>query len=46
MRRITDVLAAIMSTIVDVITLPFRVLIRLLSPGRRRGTAPRRRGAA
>jgi hypothetical protein len=44
MRRIIDALATIMATIVNIITLPFRVLIRLLSPSRRR-TEPRRRRA-
>lgn len=47
MRRIIDALATIMATIVNVVTLPFRVLIRLLTPSRRRaGASPRRRGAA
>lgn len=45
MRRIMGALSAIMATVVNVLTLPFRVLIRLLSPSRRRET-PRRRGAA
>jgi hypothetical protein len=46
MRRIIDVLATIMATIVNVLTLPFRVLIRLLSPPRRRAaSSPRRRRA-
>jgi hypothetical protein len=46
MRRIIDALATIMATIVDIVTLPFRVLIRLLTPSRRRGAEPRRRRAA
>jgi hypothetical protein len=43
MRRIMDVLVTILATIVNVLTLPFRVLIRLLTPSRRRTAAPRRR---
>ncbi|WP_433327792.1 LPFR motif small protein [Spirillospora sp. CA-294931] len=35
MRRISAALQAIISTIINVITLPFRVLARLLSPRRR-----------
>lgn len=46
MRRIIDVLATIMATVVNVLTLPFRVLIRLLSPSRRRDPGPRRRRSA
>jgi hypothetical protein len=46
MRRIIDVLATIMATVVNVLTLPFRVLIRLLSPSRRRAAAPPRRRRA
>ena len=46
MRRIIDALATIMATIVDVVTLPFRVLIRLLSPSRRRAAAGLRRRRA
>jgi hypothetical protein len=42
MRRISAALQAIIGTIVNVITLPFRVLANLLSPSRRRT----RRGAA
>ncbi|MEU5881023.1 LPFR motif small protein [Spirillospora sp. NPDC047279] len=42
MHRITRALQAIVSTIINVITLPFRVLAQLLSPSRRRT----RRGAA
>jgi hypothetical protein len=46
MRRIIDALQAIIATVVNVLTLPFRVLFRLLSPSRRKGAEPRRRGAA
>ncbi|WP_264159306.1 LPFR motif small protein [Actinomadura rudentiformis] len=42
MRRISAALQAIISTLVNVITLPFRVLASLLSPSRRRS---RRRAA-
>jgi hypothetical protein len=45
MRRIVDALQAIIATVVNVLTLPFRVLFRLLSPSRRSGQS-RRRGAA
>jgi hypothetical protein len=43
MRRIIGVLATIMATVVNILTLPFRVLIRLLAPSRRRSAEPRRR---
>ncbi|HZB30212.1 MAG TPA: hypothetical protein VE465_08600 [Streptosporangiaceae bacterium] len=47
MRRIIDALVTILATvtniIVTVITLPFRVLSRLLAPSRRRAAVPRRR---
>ncbi|WP_372442894.1 LPFR motif small protein [Actinomadura barringtoniae] len=36
MRRITGALSAIVSTVLNVLTLPFRVLGRLLAPSRRR----------
>ncbi|GAA4399011.1 MULTISPECIES: LPFR motif small protein [Actinomadura] len=42
MRRISAAISAIVGTIVSVVTLPFRVLGRLLTPGRGRS----RRGAA
>ncbi|MER7547535.1 LPFR motif small protein [Actinomadura sp.] len=35
MRRISAALSAIAGTIVSIVTLPFRVLQRLLTPGRR-----------
>ncbi|MES9544256.1 LPFR motif small protein [Spirillospora sp. NPDC049024] len=43
MRRISAAISAIVGTIVSVVTLPFRVLGRLLTPGR--GRARTRRGA-
>jgi hypothetical protein len=46
MRRISGALQAIISTVVNVLTLPFRVLGRLLSPSRRSGASSRRRTAA
>ncbi|MFC9975310.1 LPFR motif small protein [Spirillospora sp. NPDC127200] len=39
MRRISSALNAIISTLVNVITLPFRVLGRLVGGGGRRRTA-------
>ncbi|MFV2179504.1 LPFR motif small protein [Actinomadura sp. LOL_016] len=44
MRRISAALNAIIGTIITVVTLPFRVLQRLLSPSHRRSSRPRRRG--
>ncbi|MEV4678034.1 MULTISPECIES: LPFR motif small protein [Actinomadura] len=38
MRRISAALSAIIGTIVSIVTLPFRVLQRLLTPGRRTRT--------
>ncbi|QXJ25539.1 hypothetical protein AGRA3207_007047 [Actinomadura graeca] len=48
MRRITAALSAVIGTIISVVTLPFRVLGRILSPGRGRPARSRtsRRRAA
>ncbi|HEY7487268.1 MAG TPA: LPFR motif small protein [Streptosporangiaceae bacterium] len=46
MRRISAALRAIVATIVNVITLPFRVLARLFGSSRRRPASTRRRTAA
>ncbi|HEU5028188.1 MULTISPECIES: LPFR motif small protein [Actinomadura] len=46
MRRITAALSAIIGTIVDIVTLPFRVLARLLTPSRGGRPARTRRGRA
>ncbi|WP_157609931.1 LPFR motif small protein [Spirillospora albida] len=48
MRRITAALNAVIGTLINVITLPFRVLGRLLTPSRgrpARNRATRRRAA-
>lgn len=42
MRRIGAVLSAIIGTIISIVTLPFRVLQRLLTPGRGRSARARR----
>ncbi|WP_165966503.1 LPFR motif small protein [Actinomadura sp. 7K507] len=44
MRRISAALSAIIGTIVSIVTLPLRVLQRLLTPSRGRSTRTRRRG--
>jgi hypothetical protein len=46
MRRIRAALRAIIATIVSVITLPLRVLARLLGPSRRGRARSRRRTTA
>ncbi|WP_169806890.1 LPFR motif small protein [Actinomadura macra] len=48
MRRITAALSAIIGTVISIVTLPFRVLARLFSPGRGRTARSRtsRRRAA
>jgi hypothetical protein len=43
MRRISAALSAIIGTIVSIVTLPFRVLQRLLTPSRGRSARTRRR---
>ncbi|MGP4024923.1 LPFR motif small protein [Actinomadura sp. 3N407] len=43
MRRISAALSAIIGTIISVVTLPFRVLQRLLTPTRGRSARSRRR---
>ncbi|MEU8799844.1 LPFR motif small protein [Spirillospora sp. NPDC048819] len=43
MRRISAALSAIIGTIISVVTLPFRVLQRLLTPSRGRSARSRRR---
>ncbi|MFB4307549.1 LPFR motif small protein [Actinomadura sp. GTD37] len=42
MRRISAALSAVIGTIVTIVTLPFRVLQRLLTPSRGRTTRARR----
>ncbi|WP_279436362.1 LPFR motif small protein [Actinomadura sp. 7K534] len=42
MRRISGALSAILGTIVSIITLPLRVIQRLLTPGRGRTRSRRR----
>ncbi|XRQ02338.1 LPFR motif small protein [Actinomadura welshii] len=42
MRRISAALSAIIGTIVSIVTLPLRVLQRLLSPSRGRARSRRR----
>lgn len=46
MRRIIGALQAIIATVINVLTLPFRVLARLLSPSRKSGSGGSRRRAA
>ncbi|WP_165975962.1 LPFR motif small protein [Actinomadura rubrisoli] len=46
MRRISAALSAIIGTIVNVVTLPFRVLGRLLTPSRGRPARSRTRRRA
>ncbi|MFG2085944.1 MULTISPECIES: LPFR motif small protein [unclassified Spirillospora] len=43
MRRISAALSAIIGTIISIVTLPFRVLQRLLTPARGRPGRSRRR---
>ncbi|MFC6879529.1 MULTISPECIES: LPFR motif small protein [Actinomadura] len=43
MRRITAALRSIIATIVNVVTLPFRVLLQLLTPSGRAGRRTSRR---
>ena len=43
MRRIGAALRPIIATIINVLTLPFRVLFRLLRPSGRSGTSARSR---
>ncbi|MEO3823811.1 LPFR motif small protein [Actinomadura sp. B10D3] len=43
MRRISAALSAIIGTIVSIVTLPFRVLQRLLTPSRGRPARTRRK---
>ncbi|WP_157433259.1 LPFR motif small protein [Actinomadura rifamycini] len=43
MRRISAALNAVIGTIVSIVTLPFRVLQRLLAPSHRRSARTRRR---
>ncbi|WP_371953511.1 LPFR motif small protein [Actinomadura monticuli] len=42
MRRISAALSAIVGTIISIVTLPIRVLQRLLTPSRGRATRTRR----
>ncbi|GAA4064079.1 LPFR motif small protein [Actinomadura miaoliensis] len=43
MRRISAALQAIIATVINVITLPFRVIARLLTPSRGRPASAGRR---
>jgi hypothetical protein len=45
MRRISAALRAIIATVISIITLPFRVLARLLGPSHRGRPRTRRRRA-